>query len=125
MLSSFPGCKALIPRERLAKHSKSGGGGREEDNKATGEGRKAMEIVSGVAEWWVKRHEKGGEESKHRERGRRNESVQEEVRTVLCLGMLAGKEKPDCPLPTVSNNFSCSAHTVVVHIILNCMILSC
>lgn len=36
------------------------GGGWEEDNKATGEGHKAMEIVSGIAEWRVKRHEKGG-----------------------------------------------------------------
>lgn len=38
---------------KAAEHSDSRGGGWEEDNKATGEGHKAMEIVSGIADLWV------------------------------------------------------------------------
>lgn len=50
MLSTFSGCKEQIPSGGPAEHSKAAGGGWEEDNKATGEGRKAVEIVSGLAE---------------------------------------------------------------------------
>lgn len=60
MLSTFSGCKVQIPSGRPAEQSKARGGGWEEDNKATGEGHKAVEIVSGIAEWWLKRHERGG-----------------------------------------------------------------
>lgn len=60
MLSTFSGCKVQIPSGRPAEHSKARGGGWEEDNKATGEGHEAVEIVSGTAEWWVKSHERGG-----------------------------------------------------------------
>lgn len=49
----FSGCKVQILSGRLAEHSDSRGGGWEEDNKATGEGHKAMEIVSGIAVLWV------------------------------------------------------------------------
>ena len=60
MFPTFPGCKVQILSGRLAERSESWGGGREEDNKATGEGHRAMETISGIAEWRVKRREKGG-----------------------------------------------------------------
>lgn len=80
MLSTCSGCKEQIPNGRPAEHSKAGGGGWEEDNKATGEGHKAVEMVSGIAEWWAKRHERADV---------RRVGTEEE----------AGEEKPRCPWP--------------------------
>lgn len=100
MLSTFSGCKVQIPSGRPAAQSKARGGGWEEDNKATGEGHEAVEIVSGIAEWWLKRHEKRRcEKGRHRGGGEGMRGLREKGRTVVHLGMLAGEEKPSCPLP--------------------------
>lgn len=93
MLSTFSGCKEQIPSGKLAERSKAGGGGWEEDNKATGEGHEAMEIVSGMAEWWVKRHERGGVRRVGTEEGEREwEGLGGKE-----LSVLAGEERPSFP----------------------------
>lgn len=61
MLPSFSGCKVQIISGRLPEHSEPWGGGLEGDNKATGEGRDAEEIVLGIAECWVQGLEEEGE----------------------------------------------------------------
>lgn len=58
MLPNFSGYKVQMLSGRQTECGESGGGRWEEDNKATGEGHQTMEIVSGIAEWWVKEHEK-------------------------------------------------------------------
>lgn len=60
MSPSFSGCRVQLISGRLAEHSESWGGGLEGDNKATGEGHDAEEIVLGLAECRVQGLEEEG-----------------------------------------------------------------